>query len=187
MTSTTGPLVGSGHANDVILKRLGEVAVMGSRLLLIGREIAHDLDLGTEPRCIERLRDGEFTTPPWARTTSKDIAAWASASLRLEATRASILRGAGAAQFSRSRRDTIATESIDGTRFPADEEYLGRLVKKLARQLIAGVQLHEGLSYRDEHGEHWPVASIQGRTKDPRSSADNTSPSPTGGARGLSA
>jgi hypothetical protein len=160
MTLTATPLVGSGHANEVVLKRLGAVAVQASRLERLAGEIAADLKLSGEDGCIGMMRDGSFTTPPWASTSSKDVVAWATATTRLLSTRASIFAASGGARFTGSRGDTIATESLDGSVFPADEEYLTRFLKRLERHFAAGLELHEGLDYRDEKGQRWPLVSI---------------------------
>ncbi len=55
---------------------------------------------------------------------------------------------------------TITTESADGTVFPADEEYLGRYLKRLERQLAAGTELQSRLDYHDENGQRWPLVTI---------------------------
>ncbi len=66
-------------------------------------------------------------------------------------------------RFAGSSGDTIATESADGTVFPADEEYLGRYLKRLYRQLAAGTELQSRLDYLDENGQRWPLVTIYGQ------------------------
>jgi hypothetical protein len=152
--------VGSGHANEVVLKRLGAAAVCASRLERLIGEIARDVKVGTDAAALGRLRAGDFTVPPWASTQLGDITAWAAAAARLLSVRASVFAASGGARFTGTRGDTIATESADGSIFPADEEYLGRFVARLERHILAGTELHEGLDYRDEKGQRWPLVSI---------------------------
>jgi hypothetical protein len=152
--------VGSGHANEVVLKRLGAAAVCASRLERLIGEIARDLKVGEDASALGRLRGGDFTVPPWATTKAADVTGWAAVASRLLSVRASVFAASGGARFTGTRGDTIATESSDGSIFPADEEYLGRFVGRLDRHIIAGMELHEGLDYRDENGQRWPLVSI---------------------------
>jgi hypothetical protein len=152
--------VGSGHANEVVLKRLGAAAVCASRLERLIAEIARDVKIGADAAALGRLRSGDFTVPPWASTRAADVTAWAAAASRLLSVRASVFAASGSARFTGTRGDTIATVSADGSIFPADEEYLTRFVERLDRHIIAGTELHEGLGYRDEKGQRWPLVSI---------------------------
>lgn len=152
--------VGSGHANEVVLKRLGAAAVCASRLERLIAEIAQDVKISQEGTALGQLRSGEFTVPPWASTRATDVTAWAAAASRLLSVRASVFAASGGARFTGTRGDTIATVSADGSIFPADEEYLGRFVARLERHIIVGSELHEGLDYRDEKGRRWPLVSI---------------------------
>ena len=156
-----GPLVGTGHANEVMLKHLGEVAVDASRLEHLAAEVARSVKLrDPEDRPVERLQKDRLKPPPWSTATAKDVAGWAGSVARLLDTRDRMFEASGAAHFSGSRGDTIATESADGTLFPADEEYLGRLLHRLERQLAAGSELLSRLDYHDEHGQRWPLLQL---------------------------
>ena len=96
----------------------------------------------------ERLRNiGKFTFA--------DVASY-----RFAQTPTRIFAASGGARFVGSRGDTIATESADGTVFPADEEYLGRYLKRLHRQRAAGIELQSRLDYHDENGQRWPLVTI---------------------------
>jgi hypothetical protein len=155
------PAVGSGHANEVMLKHLGEVAVEASRLEHLAVDIARNLKLevGVDI-AIRTLQNTQAVPPPWSTITAKDITAWAASSLRLVEIRERIFAASGGARFVGSRGDTIATESADGTVFPADEEYLGRYLKRLHRQRAAGIELQSRLDYHDENGQRWPLVTI---------------------------
>jgi hypothetical protein len=156
-----GPLVGSGHANEVVLKHLGEVAVDASRLEHLAADIARSVKLSDPHRkAVERLQRDSLKPPPWSTASAKDVAAWAATVARLLDTRDRMFEASGAARFSGSRGDTITTESSDGTVFPADEEYLGRLLHRLERQLAAGADLLSRLDYHDEHGQRWPLVQL---------------------------
>ena len=71
-----------------------------------------------------------------------------------------MFEASGGSRFAGSRGDTIPTESADGTVFPADEEYLARYLKRLARQLAAGTEIDSRLDYHDENGQRWPLVTI---------------------------
>jgi len=158
---TAGHTTGSGHANEVVLKHLGEVAIDASRLSLLAVEVARGVKLpDPSEQAVARLQREELAPPPWSTATAKDVAAWAASVARLLDTRDRMFEASGAAHFSGSRGDTIATESADGTVFPADEEYLGRLLRRLERQLAAGAELLSRLDYHDEHGQRWPLAQL---------------------------
>ncbi|MGN6325290.1 hypothetical protein [Pseudolysinimonas sp.] len=162
-----GPLAGSGHANEVVLKHLGEVAVDASRLELVAREVARAVKLrDPEDRTVPRLQRERFVPPPWSVATAKDVAGWAGSVARLLDTRDRMFAASGGAHFSGSRGDTIATESADGTMFPADEEYLGRLLHRLERQLAAGRDLLFRLDYHDESGQRWPLVQLYAAADD---------------------
>lgn len=169
------PAVGSGHANDVMLKQLGEVTVDASRLEHLAVEIARKLkiDAGTTD-AVAVLRKVEAVPPPWSTVTSKDIAAWASSTARLLEIRDRMFEASGGSRFAGSRGDTIATESADGTVFPADEEYLARYLKRLERQLAAGTELQSRLDYHDENGQRWPLVTLYSR----RDSGESTEEPP---------
>jgi hypothetical protein len=158
---TIGPLTGSGHANEVVLKHLGQVAVDTSRLQHLATEVAHRVKLrNPTDRTLHRLQHEKLHLPPWSGSSAKDVAGWAGSVARLLDTRDRMFDASGAAHFSGSRGDTIATESADGTVFPADEEYLGRLLHRLERQLAAGADLLSRLDYHDEHGQRWPLVQL---------------------------
>jgi hypothetical protein len=165
MTITPVLSAGSGHANDVVLKRLGAITVIASRIDRLGAEIARHVKVDPQEGWLTPLRDGAFTTPPWATTTSKDVVAWAAATARLLSTRSSLFTAAGSARFTGSRGDTILAESLDGSVFPADEEFLTRYLARLERQLAAGMTVRTGLDYQDEKGQRWPLVSIYDRAR----------------------
>jgi hypothetical protein len=156
-----GPVAGSGHASEVVLKHLGEVAVDASRLEHVAAEVARGVKLADPAdRPVERLQHDELHLPPWSTATAKDVAGWAGSVARLLDLRDRMFDASGAARFSGSRGDTIATESADGSVFPADEEYLGRLLHRFERQLAAGAELLSRLDYHDEHGQRWPLVQL---------------------------
>jgi hypothetical protein len=156
-----GPVTGSGHANEVVLKHLGEVVVDASRLEHVAAEVARSVKL-TDPthRTVHRLQHERLRPPPWSAASAKDVAAWAGSVARLLDTRDRMFEASGSARFSGSRGDTIATESSDGSVFPADEEYLERLLHRLERQLAAGAELLSRLDYHDENGQRWPLVQL---------------------------
>lgn len=155
------PAVGSGHANEVMLKQLGEVTVDASRLEHLGAEIAHNLRVATDTAdAIATLQSAKIVPPPWSTITAKDITSWAASTARLLEIRDRMFEASGGSKFAGSRGDTIATESADGTVFPADEEYLARYLKRLERQLAAGSELESRLDYHDENGQRWPLVTI---------------------------
>ena len=158
---TAGTITGSGHANEVVLKHLGEVAVDASRLTHLAVEVARSVKLADPAdETVARLQREELAPPPWSTATAKDVAAWATSVARLLDTRDRMFDASGAAHFSGSRGDTIATESPDGTVFPADEEYLGRLLHRMERQIAAAAELLSRLDYHDEHGQRWPLVQL---------------------------
>ncbi|MDP9026253.1 MAG: hypothetical protein M3N46_01700 [Actinomycetota bacterium] len=162
--STITASVGSGHANEVVLKHLGAITITSARLERLAVEIAGNLKLVVGPAgATELLRRGDFTTPPWAARTPKDVAAWATAASRLLSIRNSVIAACGGSRFTGTRGDTIATLSADGSVFPADEEFLGRLVGRFERHLVAGAELRSGLDYQDENGRSWPLVTIYRR------------------------
>ncbi len=153
--------VGSGRANDVVLKRLGSVVVISSRLEHLAAQIARNLKLSAEPAvALASLQRTNIVPPPWSTTTARDITAWANRGGALLETRDRLLQCAGSARFTGTRGDTIVTESADGTVFPADEEFLIRFVTRLERLLLAGTELDSGLDYHDEKGQRWPLVTI---------------------------
>jgi hypothetical protein len=155
------PAVGSGHANEVMLKQLGEVTVDGSRLEHLAVEIARNLRIECEMAdAISTLQSAAIVPPPWSTITAKDITSWAASTGRLLEIRDRMFEASGGSRFAGSRGDTIATESADGTVFPADEEYLARYLKRLERQLAAGAELESRLDYHDENGQRWPLVTI---------------------------
>lgn len=158
---TIGPPTGSGHANEVVLKHLGEVAVQASRLQHLAVEVARGVKLPRpDERTLDRLQHEALRPPPWGSASAKDVAGWAGTVARLLDTRDRMFDASGTAHFSGSRGDAIATESADGTVFPADEEYLGRLLRRLERQLAAGADLLSRLDYHDERGQRWPLVQL---------------------------
>jgi hypothetical protein len=158
---TLRPLTGSGRANEVVLKHLGEVAVDASRLQHLAVEVARRLKLrNPHERTVARLAHERLRLPPWGAASAKDVAGWATSVARLLDTRDRMFDACGTARFSGSRGDAIATESADGSVFPADEEYLGRLLHRLERQLAAGAELLSRLDYHDEHGQRWPLVQL---------------------------
>jgi len=158
------PAVGSGHANEVLLKQLGEVTVQASRLEHLAVEIAQSLKISaTSADAVDALQGPELTPPPWSTISAKDVKNWAASTRRLLEIRDSMFAASGTSRFAGSSGDTIATESADGTVFPADEEYLGRYLKRLTRQLAAGSELQSRLDYHDENGQRWPLATIYGQ------------------------
>jgi len=159
--SMDSPAVGSGHANEVLLKQLGEVAVNASRLEHLAAELARHLKVEAGiSDAITTLQQTELTPPPWSTITAKDVTSWAASTGRLLEVRDRMFDASGASRFAGGRGDTIATESADGTVFPADEEYLSRYLKRLQRQLAAGVELESRLDYHDENGQRWPLVTI---------------------------
>lgn len=155
------PAVGSGHANEVLLKQLGEVTVQASRLEHLAVDIAQSLKIETTvPEAVAALQGPKLTPPPWSTISAKDVKNWAASTGRLLEIRDSMFAASGGSRFGGSSGDTIATESADGTVFPADEEYLGRYLKRLARQLAAGAELQSRLDYHDENGQRWPLVTI---------------------------
>jgi hypothetical protein len=166
MSASPLTLAGSGHANDVVLKRLGSVTVCASRLERLAADIAVGLRIDPELDPVAAMRDGAFTVPPWSATPAGSVTAWAVAASRLLSTRTSMFAASGAARFTGTRGDTIATESPDGSIFPVDEEYLARFVARLERHLAAGAELREALDYRDERGQRWPLVTIYRRSQE---------------------
>jgi hypothetical protein len=165
--------VGSGHANEVMLKHLGEVTVDGSRLEHLAVDIARNLKLDPEvAEAVEVLQSTDILPPPWSTITAKDITSWAASTGRLLEIRDRMFEASGGSRFAGSRGDTIATESADGTVFPADEEYLGRYLKRLERQLAAGAELQSRLDYHDENGQRWPLVTLYAQ----RSESGNEEP-----------
>lgn len=155
------PAVGSGHANEVLLKQLGEVTVQTSRLEHLAVDIAQSLKIDTAvPDAVIALQNPKLTPPPWSTITAKDVKNWAASTGRLLKIRDSMFEASGGSRFAGSTGDTIATESADGTVFPADEEYLGRYLKRLIRHLAAGAELQLRLDYHDENGQRWPLVTI---------------------------
>lgn len=159
--SIESPAVGSGHANEVLLKQLGEVAVEASRLEHLAAELARHLKIEAEiADAVAILQQNPLSPPPWSTITAKDVASWAASTCRLIEVRDRMFAASGSSRFAGGRGDTIATESADGTVFPADEEYLARYLKRLQRQLAAGVELESRLDYHDENGQRWPLVTI---------------------------
>lgn len=157
--------VGSGRANEVVLKQLGAVTIGSARIELLAGEIAGSLKVGHERgRAAESLAQGSFTVPPWSTVLQKDVVAWATITCRLLSARDSVFRACGASRFTGTRGDTIAAESSDGSVFPADEEFLSRMASRLDRQLGAGLDLRAGLDYHDETGHSWPLVTIYRRS-----------------------
>lgn len=153
--------VGSGHANEVLLKQLGEVTVLASRLDHLAVDIAQNLKIETNVAdAVVALRSSKLTPPPWSTIGAKDVKNWAISTGRLLEIRDSMFEASGGSRFAGSRGDTIATESADGTVFPADEEYLGRYLKRLTRHLAAGAELQSRLDYHDDNGQRWPLVTI---------------------------
>lgn len=162
--SMDSPSVGSGHANEVLLKQLGEVAVEASRLEHLATELARHLKIEADiPDAVATLQQTPLTPPPWSTLTAKDVASWAASTGRLLEVRDRMFAASGGSRFAGGRGDTIATESADGTVFPADEEYLARYLKRLQRQLAAGAELESRLDYHDENGQRWPLVTIYAR------------------------
>jgi hypothetical protein len=155
------PAVGSGHANEVMLKQLGEVTVDASRLEHLAVELARHLKIVVEVTdAVTVLQTTKLSPPPWSTIAAKDITSWAASTGRLLEIRDRMFEASGGSRFAGSRGDTIATESADGTVFPADEEYLARYLKRLERQLAAGAELLSRLDYHDENGQRWPLVTI---------------------------
>jgi hypothetical protein len=155
------PAVGSGHASEVLLKQLGEVAVDASRLEHLSVELARHLKIDTDiADAVVTLQQPTLTPPPWSTITAKDVVSWAASTGRLLEIRDRMFEASGGSRFAGGRGDTIATESADGTVFPADEEYLSRYLKRLQRQLAAGAELESRLDYHDENGQRWPLVTI---------------------------
>ena len=158
------PAVGSGHANEVLLKQLGEVTVQASRLEHLAVDIAQSLKIDASvPEAVATLQNSTLRPPPWSTITAKDVKNWAASTGRLLEIRDSMFEASGGSRFAGSSGDTIATESADGTVFPADEEYLGRYLKRLTRQFAAGTELQSRLDYHDENGQRWPLVTIYGQ------------------------
>jgi hypothetical protein len=163
---SSSPAVGSGHANEVMLKQLGDVTVRASRLEHLAVDIARNLKIEAAVPDAMTVLQGKLAPPPWSTITAKDIKNWAASSARLLEIRDSMFEASGGSRFAGSRGDTIATESADGTVFPADEEYLGRYLKRLERQLAAGTELQSRLDYHDENGQRWPLVTIYAQRAD---------------------
>jgi len=162
--SMDSPAVGSGHANEILLKQLGEVTVTASRLEHLAAELARHLKIDADiADAVSRLQETQVSPPPWSTITAKDVASWAASTGRLLEIRDSMFAASGGSRFAGGRGDTIATESADGTVFPADEEYLLRYLKRLQRQLAAGAELESRLDYHDENGQRWPLVTIYAR------------------------
>lgn len=179
--------VGSGRANEVMLKQLGAIAIDAARLERLAVDLAHNLKLS--PAAAEAaavLQSGEFSTPPWSSTTLKDVVAWGRAAARLLESSAAVFAAAGGSRFLGTRGDTIAAESPDGTVFPADEEYLTRLAARFDRHLAIGSTLRAGLDYRDERGRSWPLVTIY-RSSGDQPSSENQLKLPPEWTRWLSA
>jgi len=157
---SVSPAVGSGHANEILLKQLGQVTVDASRLEHLAVDIAHSLKIETTITDAVAVLQRKLVPPPWSTITAKDIKNWAASTGRLLGIRDSMFEASGGSRFAGSRGDTIATESADGTVFPADEEYLGRYLKRLERQLAAGSELQSRLDYHDENGQRWSLVTI---------------------------
>ncbi len=167
------PTVGSGHANDVLLKQLGLVTVDASRLEHLAAEIARNLKIVADSTdAVAILRAAKVVPPPWSTIAAKDITAWANSTGRLLEIRDRMFEASGGSRFAGSRGDTIATESEDGTVFPADEEYLSRYLKRLERQLAAGAELQSRLDYHDENGQRWPLVTLYSQRAPGESGSD---------------
>ena len=158
----TAPIkIGSGRANEIVLKHLGEVAIDASRLEHLAAEVAHGVKLTVAPeQAVDKLQHAKLTPPPWGTASAKDVKAWATSVARLLDLRTRMFSASGGARFSGSRGDTITTEASDGTLFPADEEYLNRLLHRLERQIAAGTELLSRLDYHDENGQRWPLVQL---------------------------
>lgn len=160
-TATLTSTLGSGRANDVVLKRLGAVLVTASRIEHLAAQLARQLKLSPTPgEAVAVLQRTDIVPPPWSTTSAREVSAWASRGAMLLETRDRLFTCAGASRFSGTRGDTIVTESVDGTVFPADEEFLTRFVTRLERHLVAGVDLDARLDYHDEKGQRWPLVTI---------------------------
>lgn len=154
------PAVGSGRANEILLKQLGDVTVQASRLEHLAVDIAQSLKIDADlSNAVTALQDSKLTPPPWSTISAKDVKHWAASTGRLLDIRDSMFSASGGSRFAGSRGDTIATESADGTVFPADEEYLGRYLKRLSRHLAAGAELQSRLDYHDDNGQRWPLVT----------------------------
>src|SRR5664279_798101 len=67
------PAVGSGHANEVLLKQLGEVTVHASRLEHLAVDIARSLKIDTTvPDAVVALQRPKLTPPPWSSVAAKE-------------------------------------------------------------------------------------------------------------------
>jgi hypothetical protein len=144
-----------------MLKHLGEVTVHASRLEHLAVDIARGLKIETTvAEAVAALQRPKLTPPPWSTVAATDVKNWAASTGRLLEIRDSMFEASGGSRFAGSRGDTIATTSADGTVFPADEEYLGRYLKRLTRQLAAGAELESRLDYHDENGQRWPLVTL---------------------------
>ena len=182
------PAVGSGHANEVMLKQLGEVTVDASRLEHLAVELAWHLKLEVEvTEAVAVLQTTKISPPPWSTIVVKDISSWATSTARLLEIRDRMFEASGGSRFAGSRGDTIATESADGTVFPADEEYLARYLKRLERQLAAGAELESRLDYHDKNGQRWPLVTIYAQRASGESSDEPALKLPADWERWLSA
>ncbi|MBW4033259.1 MAG: hypothetical protein HIU88_11455 [Acidobacteria bacterium] len=165
MYASLNSVVGSGHANEIVLKLLeGRRSV---RRGLNDWPVRSQLKAGEDARALPALQDGTFTMPPWSGTRVADVSTWAKGAGRLLSVRASVFAASGGARFTGTRGDTIATQAADGSTFPADEEYLGRFVTRLERHIAEGTTLRDGLDYRDDRGRRWPLVSIYRRNREP--------------------
>ncbi len=163
---SSSPAVGSGHANEVMLKQLGGVTVDASRLEHLAVDIARSLKVETTPMEAVAALQGKLVPPPWSTITAKDIKNWAASTGRLLEIRDSMFEASGGSRFAGSRGDTITTESADGTGFPADEEYPRRYLKRLQPQPAPGAELQSRLDYHDENGQRWPLVTIYAQRAD---------------------
>ena len=106
------------------------------------------------------LQSTNIDPPPWSPTTARDISAWASRGGMLLEIRDRLFTCTGASRFTGTRGDTIVIESVDGSVFPADGEFLTRFVSRLERHPPAGIELDARLDYHDEKGQRWPLVTI---------------------------
>src|SRR3954470_16616161 len=127
------PAVGSGHANEVLLKQLGEVTVQASRLEHLAVEIGQSLKLDTTiADAVATLQGPKLTPPPWSTISGKDAKNWAASTGRRPESRDSMCQASGTSRCAGPSGDPVAAESADGTVFPAGEDCLGRYLKRLS-------------------------------------------------------
>jgi len=137
------------------------VMVTASRVEHLAAQLARQLKLPpSADGAVAVLQSTNIVPPPWSTTTARDISAWASRGGMLLETRDRLFTCASDSRFTGTRGDIIVIKSVDGSVFPADEEFLTRFVSRLERHLATGIELDARLDCHDEKGQRWPLVTI---------------------------